>query len=454
MRAGLVAALLVGAAAEPLGPDTLVGRVGDREVRLAEIDRRSHGAVTRLLARRHQLLAAALEARIDALLLARHHGSEAAAVAAWSRELATPAATQAFRETHAGALPRDPELAGAVARHLIAATGLPERRRAALASLRGATPIERRLPGAPGPLPEVVARVGEVAIRAAEIQRAARYPLYRQRGRIVAEARRGFREIADEILAAAAPDAPPEVAPVGEAEVAAYIAERPGLDLTPERVRPYLTFRREAEARLAWLAGLRAATPPRFLLEDPEPPRFDPVALGLGETRAGEAPARQTLIVWSNFRCQPCDPQREILSALARGERPPRIRWHPFFAGSGLSLHADALAGVCADRQGALGALHAAVLATRDGPDAPLAALVRGRAIVPDGKGFDRCLASAAAQERVAASLRAAARVGFRRVPSFLVDGWPVEGFQGRERLEALLTGGPAGARTDSGRGG
>ncbi len=436
LRVALLGALVAGPVAGParaeLGPDALVGRVGEREVRLAEVDARLGGSISRLLARRREALGHALEARIDAALLAHAHGSEAAAEAALDA-LAEPDAATLDRALaqHADALPQHTGQARSVLRHLLAETGRPRARSRRLAELRGRLAIERaRLPES-GPWPEVLARVEGVEVRAEEVRRAARLPLYRSRARAVAEARRGFAELADEILAAAAAGAEPEVAPPSDRDVARYIAERPGADLTPERVRPYLAFRRRAEARERWLAGLRAATPPRLLLEEPMPPRFALEDLGL---------AGSPLILFDNFRCRPCAEQWRLLGA----DPPAAVTWLPFFATPRLALHADALAGVCAAEQGALGALRTGLLAGREGPDAadPLLGLRVAAAIVPTREAWERCIASEAAQRRASQGLRVGRRIGFARVPSFLVKGLPVEGFQGIERLRELLAGG------------
>ncbi len=421
---------------------SVVGRVAGETVTLAEVDTRAHGVVTRLLGR-IEAAQQATRARLAAERLAAREAAGEPVPEAWrdAGRIALPEeeVDAALRES--GLTADDP-----TARTLVRALLHHERLR--VARRRVAADLAER---------------GLVAVSGAEIEQAARLVLFQQRGRIVAEARRRFEVIADEILLrreAARRGSDPAAllalveagaAPVAEEEVRRFAAQRGAPDAVPEGVRALLEMRARLRAREDLLATLRARTPPVFLLASPEPPRFP-----MDVQRAADAAGVALLVVFSNWRCQRCEDTERVLDALVAGPLGASVRLvrRPFSLAPDPAFFADAVAWRCVVEQGREVAFHAGLRELLGGRgrsrrlDAPvervsdsdaLAGVRLGRTLVPDTRGYDACLASAATHGRVLGERDEGERIGFARVPAFLVNGLPLVGFQGRERLEAVL---------------
>ncbi len=452
-----------GAPPKRLTPDTVAGTAAGERVTLREIDRYGFGTLTRLWRSIDAVKRAALEQRIDDLLLGQAGPPEAPIEPALGD-------VQALLAT----LPSDGgrEDAEPYARDLAQRLAFRRARAEQLAALRERAAIRRLLPDriAPGEpaYPAVVAEVAPapgaavLRVRNEELERAERLELYQLRARVVAEAERVFRERADARLVAreaarrgVTPQAlewslAAKAQPVTDEDITAYYAEhREELGaFRPARIRGYLEFRARAAARETVLGGLREADPPRFALVAPEPPRFPE------EVEAGPPGAPVALTVFSNFRCRLCAEVDGVVEALSRDGPPVRVTRRHLFPEESLAAYLDAVAATCAERAGAGEPFRAALFGALERGARPRAHEV-GRAVVSDPVAFDACRRDPETRARVLADLDAAARIGFDEAPGFLVGDLPVAGFQGQERLAELLsdTAPPATGRSTPGSG-
>jgi len=147
-----------------------------------------------------------------------------------------------------------------------------------------------------------------------------------------------------------------------------------------------------------------------------------------------------TLVVFSNLRCPTCEAMERTLEELAA--RTPDlhllIRRRPLFPEAMLGPWGDALASACSAAQGPDAAFRKALRRALQ-RDSETNSGALARRLVPDPIAFEACWGSADTRARVLTELRHAARIGLREAPAVLVNGLPLVGFQGAERLEEIV---------------
>jgi protein-disulfide isomerase len=439
---------------------TVIGEVDGAPVtlaQLAQLDRRSRDAIVSLWRAIHAAKRDALAALEDEALLR---------ITPPAPPAPAPDSEPAVREWLGGARP--PAAAGlgdALARHALTVAAARDARRAQLAAARRAVAIEEHVPAVAADRetrwPAVVARLARrgpdatgaggspagLVIGDEAIEAAARLRLYRLRGRVRAEIARAFEAHADarrvarearrqgvtaEALLASARGTAPEV---GESDVDAFLATYRGGAPPRPRVRDALAGRRRAQAELALRDRLRATIAARLLVAPNVPPRLD--ASG---ARSGPEGPPVVLLAYTNLRCTLCAETERALAALEQGglSRRVRIERRPHFPEAALPLLEDAIAARCAAAQGRDGALRDGILtALASGGGADGAAVAA--AVAPDREALARCLGDPGVRAQVLAQREEAERLGLDATPSFLVNGLPLVGFQGRERLETTI---------------
>jgi hypothetical protein len=417
----------------------VVGEAAGEPVRIADLDQPARAAMTRLWIRIHQTKVETLEDLIDQVL--------------------DPGARESVPPLPPPPLDSPWDQAAARAHtHLV--ERWRERRRRHLDELRAGAAIDRFHPGpregGESLFPDVVARIrGEgdaaVTLRDADVERAARLRLQRLRGEGVETARLAFirlvetrsleREAArrgievetllDRLEA--------EAGRVSEAEVRTHYESRRETLGTyrPERIRGYLEFQRRAQARAALLRQLHADDPPLFLLERPAVPRFD------GTLVDDETPARSgtvALVVFSNFRCATCETMERALDELTARLSDLRVvvlRRH-LFPEALLAPWGDALAATCSAVQGHEAAFRETLRSELQRDSGPHSGRL-ARQLVPDPTAFEACWEAPDTRAQVLVDLRQAASIGLREAPAVFVNGLPLVGFQGAERLEEIV---------------
>jgi predicted DsbA family dithiol-disulfide isomerase len=435
----LLLVLLFPCRAPSLTLESVVGEAAGESVRIADLDAPARAALTRLWGRIHQTKIQALESLIDQVL--------------------DPGAREGVPPLPAPSLDSPWDRAAARAHAHLVEQWRRERQQQ-LEELRSTATIERFLPepGEDGEsaFADVVARIrteggATLALRDADIEAAARLRLQRLRAEAVETARLAFHRLAEERSLereAARRDIDTqrlldrlaaEAGPVTEREVREYYEARQESLGTyrPERIRSYLEFRRRAEARAALLRRLDAKSYPLFLLERPAVPRFGG-ASGADDPRAD--PDTVTLEVFSNLRCPTCEAMERALEELVSSTPDLHlvVRRRPLFPEALLGPWGDALASACSAAQGQDVAFRKALRRALQ-RDSETNSGALARQLVPDPIAFEACWEAAATRARVRTALRHAARIGLREAPAVLVNGLPLVGFQGAERLEEIV---------------
>jgi hypothetical protein len=310
------------------------------------------------------------------------------------------------------------------------------------------------------PPDDVVARVGERAIRRRDVEQHAALALYRLRGELARERLRRLDElIAEQLWASAArqrgvtvdalrAQVYGSVAPVGDAEIDRYFESElrprsPGATKNPDRIRPYLEFRARHAAEQELLAAERARVGVSILLVEPPAPRFG-LEPGPGGWRGSSTPASRVVLLTS-YRGEASRRTWELVrdlhtrSGVAVAVRPLLPQWDP-------EATAVAAAARCASAQGRFWEMQDALAAASALPDAAAVARI-ARSLGLDEQALLTCSASAATLAAVAADSAAAERLGMVTPPVVLVDG-RVLGAPSRERVEAALADPGAAART------
>jgi predicted DsbA family dithiol-disulfide isomerase len=418
---------------------SVAGEASGEPIRIADLDEPARAALTRLWGRIHQTKIQTLEALIDQIL--------------------EPIAREAVPPLPAPPLDSPWDQAAARAHAQLVEQWRQERRRY-LDELRSTATIDRFSPepreDGESVFPAVVARIrteggATVALRNADVEDAARLRLQRLRGEGVETVRLAFVRLAEERslereAARRGIDTETlvdrleaEAGRVSEAEVRAYYESRQEALATfrPERIRGYLEFQRRAKARATLVHRLHAESPPLFLLERPTVPRFG-WAFGENETTAG--PGTVTLVVFSNLRCPTCEAMELALEELTA--RIPDLhlvilRRH-LFSEALLAPWGDALAAACSAAQGHEVAFREALRRALQ-RDAEVHSARLARQLVPDPSAFEACWEAPDTRAQVLIHLRHAASVGLREAPAVFVNGLPLVGFQGAERLEEIV---------------
>jgi protein-disulfide isomerase len=293
-----------------------------------------------------------------------------------------------------------------------------------------------------------VARVDRTAIRAAALEQVAALPLYRARGELYRIRRRRLDEAIDEhFLARAGPPREPAgvlPAPVSDEELREFVDDerQAGRVIAdPERVRPYLAFRKGHRARAELLDRLRAQARIEVKLEPPPVPHLpeneaDAPVLG--------PPSARRLIVYSNYRCGPCRAVHREIDRLRADAPDIRVAFRDFVPVYDPAASEGAGLVRCAAKLGAFEAMRRMLL-ERDAPrfgqrwfaDADLAALARS--IRVDATAFAACLAAPETAATIARDSAAARALGFTEAPGLLANGVPLSGMQSAATLARAL---------------
>ena len=151
---------------------------------------------------------------------------------------------------------------------------------------------------------------------------------------------------------------------------------------------------------------------------------------------AGAPDAPVVVVELSDFGCPYCAQFALATMPALQGEfvDSGRVRWKyvPFLAGEFRHGEQAAAAAECAGAQGRFWEAKRAIFAsqrawsTAADPDTVLARVVGATGV--DGRRFGECYARRGGRERTSRATAAAARLGVRATPTFLVDGRRLEG--------------------------
>lgn len=310
----------------------------------------------------------------------------------------------------------------------------------------------------PGTAPDaIVARVGEDAITAGELERAmagriydARMALYGQKRRhleqmvqerlLALEARR--RGTTEESVRAAALEG---VTPVSAADVNAYLAANPSVRANwrgdeaelRRRVADHLKRTHSEDALKAFTDELQQRWRVAILLAEPPLP-LTRVPLGVSPS-IGPADAPVTVVEFSDYRCPACRQAHEVVVDLRRTYA-GRVRW--VFKDLPLERHRQAFkmaeAARCAQDQERFWEYQDLLFrAPGDLDAAGLVALAQRLGMDPDR--FQRCLAAESHRQDVLDDIQVARAAGVDATPTFIVNGRLRPGLGRGNHLEALI---------------
>lgn len=272
-----------------------------------------------------------------------------------------------------------------------------------------ATPEEPARPPAPAPAPDVVARIGDVAVTSAELDDAIRLQLYDlDRARYELRAARLRDVLVGRVLGArAAADG---------VSIAEYV-RRHGGDAAVEQAL--------ADAQV------------EVLLEAPAPPVL---AVSVDDDAVrGPADAPITIVEFVDYQSPHCARMQPVLARLL-AELPGDVRL--VVRDLPLAMHRDAAlaaeAAECAGAQGRYWPYHDVLLQEQDA--LARSALDRHAARVGlDADAFARCLDGREMRDEVAADAADAGRLGVTMAPTTFVNGRYLRGPQSYEALRAVV---------------
>lgn len=440
----------------------MAARIGAATVAVADVDRRCGEKCAALRTAIAELERATLETLIDEALL------EAAPAPTPRTAPVTDAEIERYLPAHAAEFHGPGERDRAAVRFFLERERRQERDRQLIDAAHTHTPPQRPAPHsgeegvATGDPDDVVARVGERAIRRHDVEQRAALALYRLRGELARERLRRLDElIAEQLWASAARQRGLTVAalrsqvhgsvpPVGEAEIDRHFESEvrprsPGTPKNAARIRPFLEFRARHAAEQELLAAERARVGVTIILVEPPAPRLG-LEPGPGGWRGSPA-AIARVVLLTSYRGEASRRTWELVRALhtrsgvAVGVRPLLPQWDP-------EATAVAAAGRCASAQGRFWEMQDALATANPLPDAAAVARI-ARSLGLDEQELLECSASAATLAAVAADSAAAERLGMTTPPVVLVDG-RVLGAPSHEQLEAALSDAGAAAGASS----
>jgi len=452
-RGLLATAVLCGVLAAETGAadtgDAVAAYVGAEKITVAEVDARCGAPCTRLGDEIAAEKWTALEALIDAALLADSPAPVEPPPSDTDVDAYMAERPQDFR----GPVERD----RAAVRFFLARERRRARDRERAARERRQRPPEmlvaRDDPALGAPRPErVLARVGSRAVTDGDVETRRALPLYRLRGARHRERLRTLEAIVDDAVwraAAADVGAPPAnlretviagAPPVTDADIDRYFDEEirtrdPAATKRPDRLRPYLEFQRAHAAEAAFLADARARFGARVVLDEPPPPRLRLDAGPGGWRGAAGAPVR--VVFLTSYRGETSRTMwrvvREVAAErrVALAVRPLLPQWDPEAAAVASGVY-------CAGAYGRAWELHDLAAGSPSLPDG--AALAGMAATVGlDAARFAECMARPETNDAVAALSAAAEDLGLTEPPAVLIDGLVFGGMQGADRLRDAI---------------
>ncbi len=312
-------------------------------------------------------------------------------------------------------------------------------------------------PAGDGTAPETVARVGDQAITAEDLERALAGRIYDARMALYEDKRRHLDALIQERLLeleaqrrgttmeAVRAGAVEAVKPVSAAEVEAYLAANPSIranwqaeeDELRRRVAAHLDRTRTDDALKAFVEGLQQHWKVEIRLSEPPLP-LTRVALGTSPT-LGPADAPVTVVEFSDYRCPACRKAHEVVGDLRRTYA-GRVRW--IFKDLPLERHQAAFkmaeAGRCAQDQERFWEYQDLLFQAPGDPEpGDLVALAQSLGMDP-GR-FERCLAEGKHRPDVLADIQAAREAGVDATPTFIVNGRLRPGLGRGNHLQFLI---------------
>lgn len=242
----------------------------------------------------------------------------------------------------------------------------------------------------------------------------------------------------DELIAA---EITAKIEPVTDADVDTFYEQRSAQQRLPpkeniaDQIRAYLSQQKEAEARTAFVATLRAKYDTKVMLDEF---RLEVAAAGHPAKGPGDAPV--TIVEFSDFQCPFCSRILPVLdqAKTAYGDK-IRIVFRQFPLRSIHPLAQKAAeASLCAADQGKFWEYHDNLFANQQKLDIADLKAAAGTLGLDQAK-FDGCLDSGAQAAQVAADLREGAAAGVSGTPAMFVNGRFLNGVVPFEQLKALI---------------
>jgi protein-disulfide isomerase len=230
--------------------------------------------------------------------------------------------------------------------------------------------------------------------------------------------------------------------PVSDAELAAFIAQEraPGREVeNPDRVRPYLAFKKSHQRRSSVLQAARTRARIEIYLHAPKRPRL-PIEVADGVSLdPGSGPV---LVAYTNYTCAICRATHLELDRLRAEKAPPRIILHDFAQDTAAIEAATVVR--CAARGGRA---HRArrILLTRMPPAAGMSRFAASeidalaQQVGMQSSALHACMRSSEIRAVIEGDTRSARRLGFDDPPAFVANGVPLSGMQTAELLRAAL---------------
>jgi protein-disulfide isomerase len=228
--------------------------------------------------------------------------------------------------------------------------------------------------------------------------------------------------------------------PVEQAEIQAFyerLKPRLGetkLEAIADQIRQRLEGQRHAEARQAFVKGLRDKAQVSVLLE---PPRIAVAAEGPSRGPAG---APVTVVEFSDYQCPFCKRAEPTVEEIAR-RYPEQVRIvfrhfpldniHPLARGA-------SEAAACADDQGRFWEFHTELFAISPKLEKDALRKTAEKAKL-DLAAFDQCVGERRHQARIEADVAAGREAGVNGTPAFFVNGIPLSGAQPVEKFVEVI---------------
>ncbi len=231
---------------------------------------------------------------------------------------------------------------------------------------------------------------------------------------------------------------------VTEKDIEKFIAERklPKEQINAEvreRIRNYIEVQKKEQNIDSWLGAKTSKTPVQVFMQKPLRPMFD-VAIGDAPT-TGNADAKATLIVFSDFECPFCAKGFELEKQLkSKYGKKIKIAYKNF----PLPFHNHAMkaaeAGLCANEQGVeyFWKMHDAMFSDQSKLDVTQLKMTAKKIGLNEVK-FNNCLDSNNMTAKVNAQMEEGKKVGVSSVPAFFVNGQLISGAQDLKEFTDII---------------